>query len=157
MNSFSPASFSPICSLPYRLRIKQVYLNGIESNEAFGDIDFGITLIGIPSDESFGSCRLTNGTSLVGISSQEQFGRFRIDGTIVIKKGSARCLSGDNILKDAENKISEKEKIRQYFGDQTEADPVKSGFKYNHNVKWCDFSKGRTCPNGAILPKKYQR
>jgi len=158
-----------------------VFLTGIPSAEAFGNPtvirDNFALLFGIASAESFGSQALEPGNvdvaaqaidseeafgeqvldldgQLTGIPSAETFGTITVEAIALasISKGTARCLAGDNIIKTQEEAVSAKPKIMRFKGEEPQPNPKLSSYRYVHNPTWCEFKKGQSCVNGAVLP-----
>ena len=91
---------------------------------------------------------------LTGIPSAEAFGIILVEAEVLssISKGAARCMASDNIIKTQEAAISAKPKIKTYKGAEQPTENKLSTFRYVHNPTWCEYSKGRACVDGAILP-----
>jgi hypothetical protein len=66
------------------------------------------------------------------------------------KKGLARCMASDNIIKAQEATVSAKPKLKTYKGAEQPSETKLSTFRYVHSPTWCEY--GKKCVDGAILP-----
>jgi hypothetical protein len=136
-----------------------VNLTSIGSQEVIGNLwavpgDVNIAPESITSEEVFGEQEVELDGQLTGIPSAEAFGTILVEAEVLssISKGAARCMASDNIIKTQEAAVSAKPKIKTHKGAVQPTENKMSTFRYVHNPTWCEYDKGRSCVDGAILP-----